>query len=440
MIDRNARSLVIVLSMHRSGSSLSTGILQALGMSLGPFELLGANSGNPHGHFEAHPILELSRAVQMLAYGFPEDLPDSPETLARFLETSGRWDESVEIPRELIDRGRSLIQTLIDSGWISGFKDPRTVLIWPFWQEVLSAFPGLGVFPVVLLRSPHEIAMSLFSRSKGEHSYKSCLEVTAVHLGRIGSIVAQWPGSVPRARFGGAHFASDLAEAARHCGLGWDPEQGERIFDRSCVHHTPAAIAHRSQRLYDALCGEEAPSTSPPSDLSILESDAFSREALYRDRIVETRTALDGAREQLSEKHRRLQEVEQARQHAEEQLQRAHDQLQWTQDQLQRAQDQLQRAHDQLMQANQRHEEQEALLEVSQRRWNETRQELQGSLEATRQLLRLSDDQLQAEQARGDHLQVRLDRYEIHPLLGPALRGRRRLVKVIDSLRTREAG
>jgi hypothetical protein len=418
MRDWNDRSLLIVLSMHRSGSSLSTGILQALGMSLGPFELLGANSGNPHGHFEAHVILELSRSVQMLAYGFPEDLPDSPETLSRFLETNGRWDESVEIPQELVDRGRSLIQTLIDSGRISGFKDPRTVLIWPFWQQVLSAFPGLRVLPVVLLRSPHEIAMSLFTRSKGEHDYKSCLEVTAVHLGRLGSIVDQWPVPVPRVRFGGAHYASDLAEAARQCGLIWDPEQSERIFDHSCVHYTPATIAHLAQRLYDSLSGAEGPLNSPPSNESILESDAFARERLYRERIVEARTALDHAREQLSETHRRLQEVERARQQVE---------------------GQLQRSQEQLSQAEARCEEQLTLLEESHRSSNETRQALQGSLEATRELLRLSGERLFAEQAHGEHLQARLDRYEIHPLLGPALRGRRQLVKVIDSLRTREA-
>ena len=155
------RSLIIILSMHRSGSSLTTGILQALGMSLGPFELLGANSENPHGYFETGPILELSRSVQRLAYGFSEDVPDSPETLARFVDTRGAWDESTTIPTELVERGRSLVQGLVGSGTISGFKDPRTVLLWPFWQQVFAAFPGLRSFPdgaaEVAARDRHEL-------------------------------------------------------------------------------------------------------------------------------------------------------------------------------------------------------------------------------------------------------------------------------------------
>ena len=35
-------TLVVLLCMHRCGSSLTTNILQRLGMSLGPFELMGA--------------------------------------------------------------------------------------------------------------------------------------------------------------------------------------------------------------------------------------------------------------------------------------------------------------------------------------------------------------------------------------------------------------
>ena len=117
------RTLVIVLSMHRSGSSLFTNILQAHGMSLGPFELLGANSGNLHGHFEAQPILDLTREVQTLAFGFSEDVPVSPETLARFLESQGAWDDRVEVPEEWVERGGELIRRLVESGPISGFKE-----------------------------------------------------------------------------------------------------------------------------------------------------------------------------------------------------------------------------------------------------------------------------------------------------------------------------
>ena len=65
------RALVILLSMHRSGSSLTANVLMEQGLSLGPWELYPAHPTNPHGHFEALPILEVTLAVQTLIHGFP---------------------------------------------------------------------------------------------------------------------------------------------------------------------------------------------------------------------------------------------------------------------------------------------------------------------------------------------------------------------------------
>ena len=139
------RTLVILLSMHRSGSSLTANVFMEQGLSLGPWELYPAHPTNPHGYFEAIPFLELTLAVQTLIHGFPNDLPETEEAVAAFLATEGRWDDWAEqVPEEYVQRGRSLIRTLLDSGKISGFKDPRTVLLWPFWRRVLSAFPGVG--------------------------------------------------------------------------------------------------------------------------------------------------------------------------------------------------------------------------------------------------------------------------------------------------------
>ena len=93
-------------------------------MSLGPFDLIGAEPSNPHGHFEALPFHRLNRRIQNLVFGFMDDLPDSPEVLERFRETKGRWDPDTYVPEEFLEEGRSLIRTLIDSGQVSGFKDP----------------------------------------------------------------------------------------------------------------------------------------------------------------------------------------------------------------------------------------------------------------------------------------------------------------------------
>jgi hypothetical protein len=81
------RTLVILLSMHRSGSSLTANAFMEQGLSLGPWALLPANPTNPHGYFEAMPILEVNRAVQTLIHGFRDDLPETEEAVAAFLAT-----------------------------------------------------------------------------------------------------------------------------------------------------------------------------------------------------------------------------------------------------------------------------------------------------------------------------------------------------------------
>ena len=63
-MDDTGRTLVVFLSMHRCGSSVTASTLHSLGMSLGPFELNEALPSNPHGHFEAVPFLQLNRRIQ----------------------------------------------------------------------------------------------------------------------------------------------------------------------------------------------------------------------------------------------------------------------------------------------------------------------------------------------------------------------------------------
>ena len=148
------RTLVIILSMHRSGSSLTASVLQRLGLSLGPFELIGASPSNPYGHFEAMPIYELNRKVQERFHGFPDDMPVSQDGLRHFMATRGAWDSAPAIPGDWMTEGRQLVASLLESGMVSGFKDPRTILVWPFWRRVLEAFPEVRVVPVVLTAQP----------------------------------------------------------------------------------------------------------------------------------------------------------------------------------------------------------------------------------------------------------------------------------------------
>jgi hypothetical protein len=258
------------------------------------------------------PILEVNLAVQTLIHGFRDDLPRTEEAVAHFLATEGRWDDwADQVPEEYVQRGRSLIKTLLDSGRISGFKDPRTVLLWPFWRRVLSAFPGVRVIPVALLRSPHEIAMSLFTRLESESSYWTCLDVVAVHFRQLQAIIDGWDHPVPRVRFGGPEYFRDLEQAVRTCGLDWNPIKADCVFDESCVHHVPAVITHRAQCLYDSLSGAAPAELDAQKNAAQLEADGEARDRLQLDRLQRSRAyAAETAEEQRRTQLRLDQETE----------------------------------------------------------------------------------------------------------------------------------
>ena len=254
-MESNTSTVVFLLCMHRSGSSLTANALQELGMSLGPYPLLGAHASNRHGHFESLPLQTLNRKVQERALGFSDDVPGSDEVFSRLVETKGMWPEDVEIPDELLHEGRKLLTGLVESGTISGFKDPRTVLTWPFWRQVLRHFPSVRGVVVPLLRSPHEIAMSLCTRSQGVYGYWSSLDLVAVHFARMKAIQLSEDQVASVVRFGSPCFHDDLAQVARFCGLSWNEDEALRAFDPSCVHHEPATVFHEAQILYEELGG-----------------------------------------------------------------------------------------------------------------------------------------------------------------------------------------
>ncbi len=340
-------------------------------MSLGPFPLVGANSSNIHGHFESLPLVMLSCKVQEIAFGFRDDFPKSGEVLTRFLDGEGIWPEGVKIPDELFDEGRRLIAGLVGSGGISGFKDPRTVLIWPFWRQVLAEFPSLRVVVVPLLRSPHEIAVSLCTRSDGTLGYWAALDLMAVHFGRMKAILENENQATRAIQFGSESFLDDIAEAARYCGLTWNKEDALRVFDRTCVHHEPATVLHEAQMLYEELGGQRPPHCQAERNGWLLARDVRKCEALTQ---------------RLQSYWRNEAQVESYRRNE-------------AQAALAESRDQLAESRDQLAKAR---EETSLAQESEHRLWEEC--------------LRLREQR---------------DRFESHPVLGRVLRARRRVEGIL---------
>lgn len=282
------KTLVAILSMHRSGSSVTTNVLQALGMSLGPFELLGATPFNKYGHFEPEPLVALDREIHREAHGYAdEEVYQAPDLMRRLERTRGQW-RGRRVRKEWLDRGREILNQLIGSDDVVGFKDPRVPLIWPFWRRLIAERTDVRTVLLFLVRSPHEVAMSVFMRSAGEIPYERALTACSAHLRQMHRIQQAWTGESALVRFGTSHYFDDLKAAATVCGLEWSETTAAGVVDPNERHHRAAYVAHSAQRLYERLGGEVG-NLSSKRNLRILQEDAATREALLRTRAHDAR-------------------------------------------------------------------------------------------------------------------------------------------------------
>lgn len=132
---------MIVLGMHRSGTSCLTGLLQQRGLCLGT--VVEEAPHNRKGNRENLGIVALNDAILATSGG---SWDDPPEAL--------RWSEEQRRARDNIVR-----QFSETNAW--GFKDPRVVLTLPFWLEGLQ---DSHVHIIATYRHPFAVAWSLRAR------------------------------------------------------------------------------------------------------------------------------------------------------------------------------------------------------------------------------------------------------------------------------------
>ncbi len=146
------RLLVLVLGMHRSGTSLITKAVEAAGADLGG-NLMPAGPDNPKGFWEDMDVYRLNEAV--------------------FEAFNMRWDTLTLLPcadfhaprlGQLAREAAELLKQRFTATRVYAVKDPRLCLLLPFWLEVAD---GLGIQCrfVVSARDPTEVAASLQKRN-----------------------------------------------------------------------------------------------------------------------------------------------------------------------------------------------------------------------------------------------------------------------------------
>lgn len=146
------KNCLVVLGMHRSGTSAFTGILNLLGINLGT-QMLETQPDNPKGFFEnKYVVLANDCVLETLNTSWDDTFPFPTDWRNRF-EGS-----------QLLEDIRSFLRTEIVDGQLSALKDPRLCKLLPLW---LPLFESENITPhiALLIRNPLEIADSLNRRN-----------------------------------------------------------------------------------------------------------------------------------------------------------------------------------------------------------------------------------------------------------------------------------
>ena len=149
---KDKQTCILVLGMHRSGTSAIGGILNLLNISMGK-ELMGATMDNQKGYFENENIFKFH---DMELFPFLKTEWDDLNYLV------DDWHNSEKLDSFYI-KARNIILDDYHRDKIFAIKDPRISLLFPFWEKVLSDM-GIEIKIIIAIRNPIEIASSLFKR------------------------------------------------------------------------------------------------------------------------------------------------------------------------------------------------------------------------------------------------------------------------------------
>jgi len=200
-VNRSAPLGVLILGMHRSGTSALTRTLNLLGCAL-PEALVGASEGNELGHWESASAVILNDEILASAGSNWNDWgPINPDWRA-----SGVRGQMVERATEVIREHKAL-------GPLFALKDPRLCRLADLWLEAGDAV-GVDMRVVLMLRHPGEVSASLESRDLMAPGYGQLLwlrhTLDAEHLSRgrkrvvcrFDRLLVDWQDTIDRVRQG----------------------------------------------------------------------------------------------------------------------------------------------------------------------------------------------------------------------------------------------
>ena len=150
---QNARQrLIIVLGMHRSGTSALTRGLKALGVQLGDRLMPAIEGDNEKGFWEDLDVNGFN--VELMRH-----LGQDWHALQPIDASEFEREDLVSFRLRAIE----MVRKKIDGSLVFGIKDPRTARLLPFWKSVFEHL-GADVAYVIASRHPMSVARSLEKR------------------------------------------------------------------------------------------------------------------------------------------------------------------------------------------------------------------------------------------------------------------------------------
>jgi len=153
MTQTSTSHAILMLGMHRSGTSAATGALVLRGAWPGE-QLMPASPDNPKGYWENLDIFAIhEQLLKALGHAW-DDLRPLPE---------GWLEQDATI------NARNQLRTLISAEFLSHpvwvVKDPRLCHLLPLWLPLLDEL-GVTASAIIVARDPREVAASIMTRDE----------------------------------------------------------------------------------------------------------------------------------------------------------------------------------------------------------------------------------------------------------------------------------
>jgi hypothetical protein len=147
--DSNA---LIILGMHRSGTSLLTGLLSQVGVKTGKSLYAPQKGVNEKGFWEHEDIVDTHDELLLNLGSQWDDL----------LPLTDKWWEDANI-KPFVDRLNTLVRRDFSTADVWALKDPRMCRLLPLWFSIFAAQRVRPTF-VCMNRNPFEVVASLQKR------------------------------------------------------------------------------------------------------------------------------------------------------------------------------------------------------------------------------------------------------------------------------------